>query len=190
MWKTVWLVRDKTRSEQTERQREGQRQRNKVAGGGGGGERETDRVRKRERDTHTHTHARARTHARTHTQKESDRERERESEGRREGEREKTNMSGTYYASKCTRRCMEWNITPKVSPRLPSVSSNHTSHSIKQGHPQDNQTTFSLTKREYKIKSPSMSWFGNFYCKSLLILGLFQGLPGRLDWFLQNTIWL
>ena len=54
----------------------------------------------------------------------------------REGERARKNMLGTYYATKCTRRCMEWNITHKVSPRLPFISSNHASHSIKQGHPQ------------------------------------------------------
>ena len=42
------------------------------------------------------------------------------------------NMLGIYYATKCTSRCLEWNITPKVSTRLPSVSSNYTSHSTKQ----------------------------------------------------------
>ena len=46
-------------------------------------------------------------------------------------ERER-NMLGTYYATKYTRHCMEWNITPKVSPRLPSVSLTNTSHSIKE----------------------------------------------------------
>ena len=61
------------------------------------------------------------------------------------------NMLGTHYATKCTRRCMEWNITPKVCERLPSVSSNHTSHSIKRWHytygtsTTHNQTTFSLS---------------------------------------------
>ena len=54
----------------------------------------------------------------------------------REWGRARKNMLGTYYAPKCTRRCMEWNITPKVSPHLSFISSNHTSHSIKQGHPQ------------------------------------------------------
>ena len=32
--------------------------------------------------------------------------------------------------------CMEWNITPKASPCLAFTLSNHTSHSVKQGHPQ------------------------------------------------------
>ena len=53
-----------------------------------------------------------------------------------EVERARKNMSGTYYSTKYTRRCMERNITPKVRPRLPFISSNHTSHLIKQGHPQ------------------------------------------------------
>ena len=46
---------------------------------------------------------------------------------------------GTCYATKCTRRCIEWNITPKVSPRLshqiiPSIQSNN--GIIPTGHPQ------------------------------------------------------
>ena len=65
--------------------------------------------------------------------RERHRDSERESEGGREWEK---NMLGTYYATKCTRRCMEWNITPKVSPHLPFISLNHISHSIKRGHPQ------------------------------------------------------
>ena len=39
-------------------------------------------------------------------------------------------------------------------------------------------------------KSLCVSWFENFYSRFLPIVGLFQGLPGRLDWFLRNTVWL
>ena len=69
------------------------------------------------------------------SERKSDSERERKSEGMRESEKEKK-MLDTYYATKCTRLCMECNITPKASPRLAFTLSNHTSHSIKQGHPQ------------------------------------------------------
>ena len=35
-----------------------------------------------------------------------------------------------------------------------------------------------------------MSWFGNFYSKYLPILGLFQGLPSQLVWFLPRYIYI
>ena len=38
--------------------------------------------------------------------------------------------------------------------------------------------------------SPSMSWFGNIYSKSLPILGIFRGLPCWLDWFLPLLIYI
>ena len=101
--------RDRQTDRQTEMEREGDTE--KVT------EREKQRQTQRNRDRHTERH------------RESDSERERERV--REGERARINMLGTYYATKCTRRCMEWNITPKVSPRLPFISSNHTSYSIK-----------------------------------------------------------
>ena len=97
------------RERQTETERDGQ----------------TDK-KKSQRQRHRHTERQR------HTESDSERERERV----REVERARKNMLGTYYSTKYTRRCMERNITPKVSPRLPFISSNHTSHLIKQGHPQ------------------------------------------------------
>ena len=63
-------------------------------------------------------------------------QRKKKGEGGREREK---SMLGIYCATKCTRHCIEWSITPKVSPHLPSISSNHASHSINDiptGHPQ------------------------------------------------------
>ena len=75
-----------------------------------------------------HTH----THAHTQTERESDRERE----WGREGEREKNKHVRYILCYKMYKTLHGMKHHTKVSPRLPSVSSNHTSHSIKQGHPQ------------------------------------------------------
>ena len=114
-------------------------------------ERETDRQTETEGHTHIETERdwerkrdRDRKKSQRETETETDTERDRDTERaivrekEREGgrESEKKHVRHIYYATKCTRCCVEWNITLKVSPHLPFISSNHTSHSIKQGHPQ------------------------------------------------------
>ena len=84
--------------------------------------------------------------------------REKESEGGRERGK---NMLGTHYATKCTRRCMEWNITPKnqstftfylIKPYQPfNQTRTSTTH---------NRTTFLLSLYIYSHISHSSQSYG------------------------------
>ena len=120
MRETKRITKGRTRREReraTDRQTEGQRKRGEKSHcEREGGER--DRQRRSQRETET----------------ERSRERKRESGGGRESEKKHIRHILCYKMYK-TLHGMKRDITPKVSPRLPSVSSSHTSHSVKQGHP-------------------------------------------------------
>ena len=108
---------------------------------------ETDRQTPRDRDRHTD----GETERERDRAPASKRERKRESECQRdrEGERAKKYVLSTYYATKCTKCCMELNIIPKVSPRLPAISSTTTSHSIKQWDIHNTQPNHTFTQSLY-----------------------------------------
>ena len=89
-----------------------------------GEEIETETHRERDRD---------REKSQRETEAESNSEREREWGREREGEKHVRHT--LCYKMHKTLHGMKHH-TQQISPRLPFVSSNHTSHSIKQGHPQ------------------------------------------------------
>ena len=101
----------------------------------------------------------------TEREKERQREREkkvREREGRREGERARKNMLGTYYATKCTRLCMN------KTPHLKTVHVYVNVYLIKPYQPFNqtrtstthNQTIFSPSLRIYSHISHSSQSYG------------------------------
>ena len=155
--------RDRERHREThrERQRQSQRHRDRDTETETDRQRQTDRDRQRQRQTGTQRQ----THRETQRETETERDRERERDKQRERDRQTDRQTQTETETDRDGETETETQRDRDTDR----------------HRQTDRQRQIDTQREHNKVQACLNWFENFYSKFSPILGLFQGLPGRLD---------